>query len=214
MAHALLTSESPYPRVLVARGHLLDSLGISVRYSAGPSGNSNTYTELLPEEALYLLERGSLQVWTGRVATNAEEAMEGLGEWSEEEYGVRGAIELSVMEGFATFIGQDGLSWERYQVSLNPNKNTRRLSRRNSAESRHIPTLKGLAIPFSEHDDSCLPTSHHLPTCPAGQVLDGKLQICRHSEPGGQASLNGLLMLWPCYDIALLVPFDLCSQQA
>jgi len=116
MAHALLTDSSAYPRVLIARGHLLDGLGISVRYPAGPTGKPKTYTELLPEEALYLLERGSLQIWTGKAAKTLQEVADGLGEWCEEEYGVKGAVELSVMEGFATFIGQDGLSWERYQV--------------------------------------------------------------------------------------------------
>jgi tRNA-splicing endonuclease subunit Sen54 len=56
-----------------------------------------TRTELLPEEALYLLERGSLQIW-------------------DEEWGVSGAVEMSVMEGFSLLLGQDGLTWERYQA--------------------------------------------------------------------------------------------------
>ena len=117
MAHAILTPTSPYPRILVSRGHLLDSLGISVRYPPSAITKSRTYTELLPEEALYLLERGSLQIWLGRPAETTHEVAAGFGEWCEEELGVKGAIEMSVMEAFATFIGKDGLSWERYQVS-------------------------------------------------------------------------------------------------
>lgn len=67
-------------------------------------------TELLPEEALYLLERGSLQVWYG-----SDEGE--LGQWSDEVFGVVGATEMSVMQGYSTFIGKEGLSLERYQVS-------------------------------------------------------------------------------------------------
>lgn len=62
--------------------------------------------ELLPEEALYLAERGSLQIWLG----NEESS------WSDNCWGVEGAVEMSVMECFAMFIGKEKLSWERYQV--------------------------------------------------------------------------------------------------
>jgi tRNA-splicing endonuclease subunit Sen54 len=72
--------------------------------------------ELLPEEALYLLERGSLQIWYGPSAQTVNEVEAGVGEWCDEEYGVKAAMEMSVLEGFATFIGQDNLTWERYQV--------------------------------------------------------------------------------------------------
>lgn len=116
MSHALLDPSSQYPRVIVARGHLLDSMGIAIRHYSQFVAQPRTYTELLPEEALYLLERGSLQLWLGPLAVSPEDEANGIGEWSDEEYGIRGAVEMSVMEGFATFIGQDNLSWERYQV--------------------------------------------------------------------------------------------------
>ena len=116
ISHALLTPNSPYPRVLVSRGHLLDSMGITVRPATPPSRRVRGRIELLPEEALYLLERGSLQIWVGKEAETEEEEKAGVGEWVEQVYGVGGAVELSVMEGFAAFIGKDGLSWERYQV--------------------------------------------------------------------------------------------------
>lgn len=103
--------------MIIARGHLLDTMGIAVRESYGSEGKAKTYTELLPEEALYLLERGSLQIWVGPSAESSTDGTEGTGEWSDAEYGIKGAVEMSVPEAFATFIGQDDLSWERYQVS-------------------------------------------------------------------------------------------------
>lgn len=116
VSHAILTPDSIYPKMLVVRGRLLDSMGISVRYNDTRTGPSRTYIELLPEEALYLLERGTLQIWLGRIASTTEGVELGLGEWCEEESGVKGAVEMSVMEGFAAFIGAEGLTWERYQV--------------------------------------------------------------------------------------------------
>jgi hypothetical protein len=213
MAHALLTPKSPYPRIIIARGHLLDSLGISVRYPAGPTGKSKTYIELLPEEALYLLERGSLQVWTGRAATAAEEAEEGLGDWSEEEHGVRGAVELSVMEGFATFIGQDGLSWERYQVSFVYFIVTTQQMLVNGAQSRHMPTSKGSAILCREPDGSCQPILRPKPTFPVGQVQDGRQHRCPGSKRGGNVYLTGSPMLSLSFITKLCTPFDLSYQQ-
>lgn len=113
ISHAVLTPHSPYPYLLVARGHLLDTMGISVRHSQASSGSTFTAkgkikarTQFLPEEALFMLERGSLQIWT---AENDE--------WDEEICGVPGGVEMSVAEGFAAFLGKEGLSWERYQAS-------------------------------------------------------------------------------------------------
>ncbi|WWD08997.1 hypothetical protein V865_007112 [Kwoniella europaea PYCC6329] len=121
IAHAIITPSNPYPKMLITHGHLFDTIGMSIRYSTSTKdqekGKSKGYsqTELLPEEALYLLERGTLQIWVSKDLTD-EEKENGWGEWSEEEYGVKGAIEMSVMDGFGTFIGRDGLSWERYQA--------------------------------------------------------------------------------------------------
>ena len=115
MSHALLTSASPCPRVVIARGHLLDSMGMTIRASSSVD-KGKSRIELLPEEALYLLERGTLQIWIGEEAETAEDEKLGVGEWNDEEYGISGAIEMGVKEGFGTFVGRDGLSWERYQV--------------------------------------------------------------------------------------------------
>ena len=95
----------------------MDSIGISVSGPPRASGKKRqTYTELLPEEALYLLERGSLQIWITNGSSGA------LGDsdpvLNEKEYGFENSTEMSVMQGFSTFLGKDDLTWERYQVSL------------------------------------------------------------------------------------------------
>lgn len=115
LSHAIVTPESPYPRLVVARGHVLDTMGISVR-SARDGGKSAARVQLLPEEAIYLTERGSLQIWNGRAPENAQEEEEGIGSWSDEEFGIKGAVEMSVMEVYGAFMGMDGLTWQRYQV--------------------------------------------------------------------------------------------------
>lgn len=117
MSHALVTPQAPFTRMLVTRGHIHDTLGISVRQAPRFGSKAQTSTELLPEEALYLLERGSLQIWIGNEAETETDHVLGVGEWSDKEYGVRGAVEMSVTEGYAMFIGREGLTWERYQVS-------------------------------------------------------------------------------------------------
>ena len=109
--------------MLVTRGHLLDTMGITVRTPQATSSSSSDpkgkgkgkgkakavpTIQLLPEEALFLLERGSLQIWM--------RPGEGAAEWDDEIWGVPGAVEMSVADAFAAFLGKDGLTWERYQV--------------------------------------------------------------------------------------------------
>jgi tRNA-splicing endonuclease subunit Sen54 len=48
--------------------------------------------ELLPEEALYLLDRGTVECWTEQ------------------------GVPMSVQQGFAEMIGTEDLTLERYQV--------------------------------------------------------------------------------------------------
>ncbi|BEI98382.1 hypothetical protein CcaverHIS631_0306810 [Cutaneotrichosporon cavernicola] len=107
LSHALVTPPSPFPHLVISRGHVLDTLGITVRHSG------KARIELLPEEALYLAERGSLQIWNGTAPSREEPD---LGTWSEEEFGIRGAVEMSVVEVFGAFMGMAGLSWQRYQA--------------------------------------------------------------------------------------------------
>lgn len=64
--------------------------------------------ELLPEEALYLVERGSLFCWReagGETVTSAG---------GEDVLGVP----MTVQQAFAEMIGTEGLTLEKYQVSI------------------------------------------------------------------------------------------------
>lgn len=60
--------------------------------------------ELLPEETLYLVERGTLECYTER--------QENLG-FAE---GVEGGVPFSVQHAFSEMLGREGLTAERYQV--------------------------------------------------------------------------------------------------
>ena len=107
--------------MLVTRGHVFDTVGTTVKTSQRDGkGKAVSLMVLLPEEALYMVERGSLQVWVGRKATTDAQKAAGIGAWVPEQYGVGGARELSVMEAFHTFIGSSGLTWDRYQVGVVP----------------------------------------------------------------------------------------------
>jgi tRNA-splicing endonuclease subunit Sen54 len=64
--------------------------------------------ELLPEEAIYLIERGTLFCWK-------EINLVLDGTFSEME-DVQGAP-MSVQQAYSEMIGQEGLSLEKYQVS-------------------------------------------------------------------------------------------------
>lgn len=63
------------------------------------------------------MERGTLQLWNGCDPQTEDEVAAGVGAWCDEEFGVKGAVEMSVLEAFGAFMGQDGLTWQRYQVS-------------------------------------------------------------------------------------------------
>ncbi|TXT04988.1 hypothetical protein VHUM_03808 [Vanrija humicola] len=65
---------------------------------------------------MYMAERGTLQIWNGRDPETTEEREQGVGEWCDEEFGVKGAVEMSVMEVFGAFMGKEGLTWQRYQA--------------------------------------------------------------------------------------------------
>lgn len=69
---------------------------------------------------MYLAERGSLQIWNGRDPVNEDEQAAGIGGWCDEEFGIKGAIEMSVLEVFGAFMGKEALSWQRYQVRILP----------------------------------------------------------------------------------------------
>ncbi|KAI5449698.1 tRNA-splicing endonuclease subunit sen54 [Naganishia albida] len=128
ISHTTLSANSPFAQVQLVRGNLFLTLGHTIRAKGKPSAAAaaqdaippaNTSTmELLPEEALYLLERGTMQIWCAPSAYDpALGRTEQVGyEFDEEVQGFKGMVEMSVMEGFSRFIGQEGLSLERYQV--------------------------------------------------------------------------------------------------
>ena len=173
MSHALLTPSSPFPQMIVSRGHIFDSVGLSVRHTnPHDKGKGKTRTELLPEEALYMLERGSLQIWLGPEAGTEAEESDAIGVWKDEEWGVGGAVEMSVMEGFTAFIGQEGLTWERYQVFLFESVAVQILTNRLTHTSKDSDTQ------YSGRVASCLTDS-----CPRQIVL-----FPRHHAVGGPCS--------------------------
>lgn len=135
MSHAIwCTGISPYPQVKIIKGQAFSTMGHTIRPSPAEIQRQieiktdlklkgketdvvplKSRVELLPEEALYLLERGTMQIWKGR-ADPAEGNVDF--EFDEEEARFEGLTELTVSEGFARFVGMDGLSLERYQVGL------------------------------------------------------------------------------------------------
>lgn len=85
--------------------------GHTIRAPAEEGKRKEPPLELLPEESLYMLERGSMQIW------HQPPGVPDI-EWDDEVHGFRGGWEMSTMEAFSTFLGQEGLTAERYQVSV------------------------------------------------------------------------------------------------
>jgi hypothetical protein len=93
------------PSVAQIQAHIQMKESLKGKEKAVPALQSSV--ELLPEEALYLLERGSMTIWQG----------EDEGEFHEEYQGYDKMTEMTALEAFSSFIGMEGLSLERYQVS-------------------------------------------------------------------------------------------------
>lgn len=135
------STSSPYPSslpyVLLPRGNHFATMGQTLRPPPTPSSSppsnppssttpsvpkSDPVTVLLPEEALYLLERGSLYIWRGDLDTNAaaEAKLRDLGKAAPgsdvvEEVFARNAVRMTVQEGWAAW-GEE-LKGGRYTVS-------------------------------------------------------------------------------------------------
>ena len=137
---------SALPYVLLARGNHFATMGHTLRpspppTSANPTSSTSTasssaptppvptaqqepVTVLLPEEALYLLERGSLTIWRGDMGLDAigeakardleKEKKEGKDGLVEEVF-ARGSVRMTVQEGWAAW-GEE-LKGGRYTVS-------------------------------------------------------------------------------------------------
>ncbi|KAI0313847.1 tRNA-splicing endonuclease subunit sen54 N-term-domain-containing protein [Amylostereum chailletii] len=104
-----------YP--VLARAHVTTARGIHFNTSMGhsiarPSPTSDKLVkrlELLPEEALYLVEKGALFCW---------KAVDGVTDVSD-QVDADGAMQgapMSVQEAFASMIGTEDITLERYQV--------------------------------------------------------------------------------------------------
>lgn len=103
--------------VHVARGTALVSMGITVRTEVSPAEGEivkldpeghpypkyESSLQLLPEEVLYLLERGSLQCFL------LQSSADGSGPQS---------VPMSVQQAFASILVPGGCTREQYQVSV------------------------------------------------------------------------------------------------
>jgi tRNA-splicing endonuclease subunit Sen54 len=98
--------------VTVARGVHFTSMGHSVQRPASSlaSGTSlKKRLELLPEEALYLVEKGALFCWKA--------SLDGPGEDIDWDSASQGAP-MSVQQAYAEMVGTQDLTLDRYQVSV------------------------------------------------------------------------------------------------
>ncbi|TFY64850.1 hypothetical protein EVG20_g5811 [Dentipellis fragilis] len=95
--------------VTLARGTQFNALGHSVarNISALPESKARKRLELLPEEALYLVEKGSVVCWKEIEGQDFLDV--------EKEDALQGAP-MSVQQAFAEMIGKEDLTLERYQV--------------------------------------------------------------------------------------------------
>ena len=104
--------------VTVARGVHFTSMGHSVQRPASsssestPSGKSSKKRlELLPEETLYLLEKGALFGWK---AFCDDGPGENVIDWDSPSQGAP----MSVQQAYAEMIGTQDLTLDRYQVGM------------------------------------------------------------------------------------------------
>ncbi|KAJ7902044.1 tRNA-splicing endonuclease subunit sen54 N-term-domain-containing protein [Mycena olivaceomarginata] len=109
VSYAIWHPEIARAHATVARGVLFTSIGHSVPrpvITADGAQKQHKRLELLPEEALYLTERGSLFCWK---ATTLD--LSGVDDLE----GVLGSP-MSVQQAFSEMIGTEDLTLERYQV--------------------------------------------------------------------------------------------------
>ena len=127
VSYAVWCPDLARAHVTVARGVHFTSMGHSVQRpspsSSSRAGKPRKRLELLPEEALYLMEKGALFCWkaTSRDDDVDDDDDDGPGEDEDEDEGVewdsasQGAP-MSVQQAYAEMIGRQDLTLERYQV--------------------------------------------------------------------------------------------------
>jgi tRNA-splicing endonuclease subunit Sen54 len=106
--------------VTVARGVHFTSMGHSAQRPASSSSQSTASgkslkkrLELLPEETLYLLEKGALFCWK---ASCDDGPGENVVDWDSSSQGAP----MSVQQAYAEMIGTEDLTLDRYQVGMRP----------------------------------------------------------------------------------------------
>ncbi|KAJ7600989.1 tRNA-splicing endonuclease subunit sen54 N-term-domain-containing protein [Mycena floridula] len=105
LSHAIWYPSLGRAHVVVARGTLVGNIGHSVPRPVEDSDKMHKRLELLPEETIYLVERGSMFCWKARKTEDkAEDAIEMHG------------IPMTVQQAYTDMIGRDGLTPEKYQV--------------------------------------------------------------------------------------------------
>jgi tRNA-splicing endonuclease subunit Sen54 len=111
ISYAIWVPEIARAHVTLARGVHFSAMGHSVPHPVSNDDKPDKMQkrlELLPEEAIYLIERGAMFCWKERKFPVSD--IYGLD-------GVEGSP-MSVQQAFAEMIGKEDLTLEKYQVWL------------------------------------------------------------------------------------------------
>jgi hypothetical protein len=156
--------------------------------SSSLTGKPRKRLELLPEEALYLMEKGALFCWKAsrddNDAPGGDENEEKDVEWDSSSQGAP----MSVQQAYAEMIGREDLTLDRYQVceqsyliliSSYTFLKSKKKPTRHFRTSRENETIKGFCLPSPTrlHCDSSeasmprLSHSCHAPTSSAAVVI-------------------------------------------
>ena len=94
-------------------GHSVQRPASSSSPSAVSGKSPKKRLELLPEETLYLVEKGALFCWK---ATSGDGPGENVVDWDSSSQGAP----ISVQQAYAEMIGTEDLTLDRYQVGVRP----------------------------------------------------------------------------------------------
>lgn len=100
MSYAVWIPSIARAHVTVSRGVHFTTLGTSVAREPPPAPKR---LELLPEEALYLIERGSVFCWKDLPGVDT---------------GALPGAPMSVQQAYAEMLGREGITLEHYQVGM------------------------------------------------------------------------------------------------
>ncbi|KAL0058373.1 tRNA-splicing endonuclease subunit sen54 [Marasmius tenuissimus] len=130
--------------VPITRGQVISTIGHSApRPTVLPDGTTKIQKrlELLPEEAIYLIERGSMFCWKDSVivygASNTDS--------KENPFEVIEGAPMTVQQAFTELIGKEGLTLEKYQAGLAVYSYLKRLGysvTRTVPPNEHYPTAE------------------------------------------------------------------------